>query len=53
MNNTSITLTQSDIGFLRNALATGIANYIVEKVSKTTETSIDKPETERYPSGTK
>ena len=35
-------LSQPDINLLRNAIATGIANYIVEKVSKTTEFTVDK-----------
>lgn len=48
MNHTTIALTQSDVGFLRNALATGIANFIVQKVSKNTETAVDKTETKRY-----
>lgn len=51
MNNADmnlIALTQTDVGFLRNAIATGIANFIVQKVSKNTEKAVDKTEPERY-----
>lgn len=39
---------QVDLSYIRNAIATGIANYIVEKVSKSTESSIDNREYRRY-----
>lgn len=44
----SVELLQSDLSYIRNAIATGIANYIVERVAKNTEDSVDKTEPERY-----
>ena len=46
------TLSQPDVNLLKNAIAAGIANYIVERVSKTTEIPIDDGEEKRYPPAT-
>lgn len=46
------TISQPDLSLLKAAIATGIANHIVEKVSKRAESTVDKSETERYRSPT-
>lgn len=51
-NEVATTLEQPEVSYLRNALATGIANYIVAKISKATEISVDKQEIQRYPPNT-
>ena len=43
-----VEVSSSDLDYIRNAIASGIANYIVEKVSKNAENSVDKAEPERY-----